>query len=101
MKAIAAKRYGIPFYVALPTSTIDLACACGDDIPIEERDSLEVLTTTGRDICNQIQEINIAAEGTPAFNPAFDITAADLVTALVTEKGVVGPSREEIAAIMR
>jgi methylthioribose-1-phosphate isomerase len=101
LKAMAARFYSVPFYVALPTSSIDLGCARGGDIPIEERDPLEVLTATGIDAANQSLEVNLAGEGTQAFNPAFDITAADLVTALVTERGVVGANRDEIAAMLR
>ena len=101
LKAMACKQYGVPFYVALPVSTIDTSCASGEDIPIEERDSLEVLTATGRDAANQSQEVSLAGEGTRAFNPAFDITPADLVTALVTEEGVVPASQAEIAGLLR
>ena len=101
LKALAAKRYGVPFYVALPRSTIDTECASGDEIPIEERDPLEVLTISGRDASGQSQEIDLAGAGTLAFNPAFDVTPAELVTALVTEEGVVGASREDIATLMR
>jgi methylthioribose-1-phosphate isomerase len=101
LKAMAAARYGIPFYVALPLSSIDPHCARGENIPIEERDPLEVLTATGRDAANQSQEINLTSEGTRAFNPAFDITPADLVTALVTEAGVVAANEGEIATLFR
>ena len=101
LKAMACKQYGVPFYVALPVSTIDTNCASGEDIPIEERDALEVLTATGRDAANQSQEVSLAGEGTRAFNPAFDITPADLVTALVTEQGVVPARQAEIAGLFR
>ena len=101
LKAMACKQYGVPFYVALPVSTIDTNCASGEDIPIEERDALEVLTATGRDAANQSQEVSLAGEGTRAFNPAFDITPADLVTALVTEQGVVPAGQAEIAGLFR
>ena len=101
LKALAATHWNVPFYVALPLSTIDGNAACGADIPIEERDPLEVLTITGKDAANQSLEVNLAAEGTVAFNPAFDITPAALVTGLVTEQGVVGANEEEIARLLR
>ncbi len=81
--AVLAKHHGIPFYVAAPTSTVDLDTPSGADIAIEERDPAEVTTPLG---------FAVAAEGTPAANPAFDVTPASLVTAIVTERGVVrGP----------
>jgi methylthioribose-1-phosphate isomerase len=100
LKALAAREFGVPFYVALPVSTIDMACACGADIPIEERDVAEVLGIAGVDSAGQALELNLAAAGTRAFNPAFDITTSELVTALVSERGVVAPGREEIAALV-
>jgi methylthioribose-1-phosphate isomerase len=100
LKAMAAKRYRVPFYVTLPLSTIDRDCASGEDIPIEERDPREVLTATGRDPAGQGQEINLAGEATRAFNPAFDVTPADLVTALVTEEGVAAATADGIAALL-
>ena len=78
--AVLAKRHGVPFYVAAPTSSIDLRCASGADIPIEERSEKEVTHIGGR---------RIAAEGVSVFHPAFDVTPAELVTAIATESGVV------------
>jgi len=78
--AVLARRHGIPFYVAAPTSSIDLDAASGADIPIEERDSSEVTHIGGR---------RVAAEGVAVFNPAFDVTPAELVTGIITEHGVV------------
>ncbi len=80
--ALAAHAAGMPFVVAGPTSTIDLATACGDAIEIEERDADEVLAFGG---------VRVAPEGTQVLNPAFDVTPAGLVSALVTEKGVASP----------
>jgi methylthioribose-1-phosphate isomerase len=80
--ALAARAADVPFVVAGPTSTIDLACADGDAIEIEERGADEVLTLGG---------VPIAPPGTPVMNPAFDVTPAALVSALVTEKGVASP----------
>ncbi len=80
--ALAAKHFGIPFYVALPHSTIDIECAGGADIPIEQRHGDEVLSMAGQ---------RIAAPGIAARNPAFDITPAALVTALITDCGMIHP----------
>lgn len=78
--AVLAHRHGVPFYVAAPTSSIDLNCATGLDIPIEERPTREVTHIGNR---------RVATEGIEIFNPAFDVTPAELVTAIVTEAGVV------------
>lgn len=91
MVAALARRHGIPFYVACPLSTIDMSIASGADIPIEERASDEV---TG------FRECQWAAKGVHVRNPAFDITPAELVTALITEKGIVHqPNRERIGSL--
>ncbi len=79
MVAVLAKRHGIPFYVAAPLSTVDMNCPTGDDIPIEERDIREV---------THVKEIQLAPEGISVSNYAFDVTPNDLVTAIITEKGV-------------
>jgi len=80
--AVMARRHGIPFYVAAPLSSIDMDCPSGDAIPIEERDPREVVEFAGR---------RVAPRGVAVFNPAFDVTPADLVTAIVTERGVARP----------
>ncbi len=80
--ALLARHHGIPFYVAAPTSTLDLSLSSGEEIPIEERNQEEVTTIAGRRICPR---------GTQAFNPAFDVTPKELVTAIITEKGIVRP----------
>lgn len=80
--AVLAKRHGLPFYVAAPTSSIDLNCASGKDIPIEQRNPEEVSNIFGQ---------MIAPKGTKALNPAFDVTPQELVSALITEKGVIHP----------
>jgi len=79
MVATAAHRHGIPFYVACPVSTLDISLASGADIPIEERSPSEVLGVNG---------ISWSPEGVGVRNPAFDVTPAELVTALITERGV-------------
>ncbi len=90
--ALAAAAAAIPFVVAGPTSTIDAACPAGAQIVIEERDEEEVSAVrTGPG--GEIHELTIA--GTPCRNPAFDVTPASLVTALVTERGVARPARGE------
>ena len=91
MIAVLARRHAIPFYVAAPLSTIDLRLASGAAIPIEERDASEVRGYAG---------VEWAPTGVNVRNPAFDVTPADLVTALITEKGVVhAPDRGKIAAL--
>ena len=91
MVAVLAKRHNIPFYVACPLSTIDRSISSGEDIPIEERPISEV---TG------YQDNHWAAEGISVRNPAFDVTPADLVTGIITEKGVIfSPSKEKIDSL--
>jgi methylthioribose-1-phosphate isomerase len=91
MVAVLAKRHNIPFYVACPLSTIDRSISSGADIPIEERPNSEV---TG------YQDMQWAAKGVLVRNPAFDVTPAELVTGLITEKGVVlSPSKEKISKL--
>ncbi len=91
MIAVLAKRHNIPFYVACPLSTIDLAIPNGSEIPIEERADHEV---------KGFRDYHWAAEGVNVRNPAFDVTPAELVTALITEKGVVtAPDRNNLSAL--
>jgi methylthioribose-1-phosphate isomerase len=84
--ACLAAAHGIPFYVAAPTSTFDLSIATGDEIPIEERASVEITHGFGR---------QTAPEGIEVYNPAFDVTPARLIKAIVTERGVIEPVNEE------
>src|SRR5215204_3058996 len=79
MVAVLARRHGIPFYVAAPLSTVDLNCPTGEEIPIEERDIREV---------THMKDIQLAPDDTLVSNYAFDVTPNDLVTAIITEKGV-------------
>jgi len=91
--SILAKYHGIPFYVAAPVSTFDLSLANGEDIPIEERDPDEVTRWGGR---------TIAPNGIDVYTPAFDVTPAENITAIITEEGVVEhPSASRIAAHIR
>jgi len=100
-KAIVAKTFGVPFYVAAPTSTIDLNCKSGEEIPIEERSDEEVLYQTGPDEKGILQKIRVASPGSSAINPAFDITPAEYITGIITEKGLVKPSKESIWGLFR
>ncbi|MBV9693387.1 MAG: S-methyl-5-thioribose-1-phosphate isomerase, partial [Alphaproteobacteria bacterium] len=88
LKALAAKDNGVPFYVALPSSTIDWTLANGRDIPIEERSADELLKMTGRTPSGELATVEIAAPGSGAANPGFDVTPARLVTGFITERGV-------------
>ncbi len=91
--AIAARYHGVPFYVAAPTSTIDLKTKTGAEIPIEER-APEELTHCG--------PVRVVPEGSPVYNPAFDVTPAELITAVVTEVGIAYPPFEEsLPALVR
>lgn len=92
MKALAARDNGVPFYVAVPESTIDRVTSPGPGaIPIEERDAEEVLRASGRNAAGAHDSIAVAPQATAAFNPAFDVTPPHLVHGLVTEAGV-GPA---------
>jgi len=87
-KALCAAANDVPFYVAAPTSTIDAACPTGDDIPIEERSQDEVLYITGWDERGELCRVRLAHEGAQARNPAFDVTPARYITAIITEHGI-------------
>jgi len=87
-KALAARDNRVPFYVALPSPTIDWNLASGDGIPIESRSADEVLTTVGRDEYGQALRVSLAPPGARAINYAFDITPARLITGLITERGI-------------
>ncbi len=99
LKALAAHDTGVPFYVALPYSTIDWTLSSGRDIPIEERGADEVLVMQGRLADGSVASVEIAASGSPAANPAFDVTPARLVTGLITERGIAPASRDGLAAL--
>jgi len=97
LKALAARDNNVPFYVALPSPTIDFTVADGvSEIPIEQRSPDEVATMTGRTADGRIETVHIGPPGTPAANYGFDVTPARLVTALITERGVVAASREAL-----
>ncbi len=96
LKALAAKDNNIPFYVALPSSTFDWELDRGQDIPIEQRSGNEITSIAGKDPDGNITTVTLTAEGTKAANYAFDITPARLVTALITERGIVATEKEAI-----
>jgi len=98
LKALAAHDNNVPFYVALPSPTIDFSVADGiAEIPIEERSPEEVATMTGRTADGRIETVRIAPPGTPVANYGFDVTPARLVTGLITERGVLAASRAALA----
>lgn len=90
--AVLAQAHGIPFYVAAPISTFDLKLASGDQIPIEERSASEITNGFGK---------QTAPEGMAVYNPAFDVTPARLITAIITERGIIRPvNNETVAAVV-
>jgi methylthioribose-1-phosphate isomerase len=99
LKALAAKDNMVPFYVALPSSTIDWEIDRGKDIPIEERSGTEITQITGPDDAGILHTVHLCAPGTAALNYGFDITPARLVTGLITERGVVAPEKQAIARL--
>ena len=99
LKALAAHDNDVPFYVALPHSTIDWTLAEGLSIPIEERSGDEVLKMPGRLPDGTVVTVEIAAPGSPAGNPAFDVTPARLVTGFITERGVCPATREGLLSL--
>ncbi|MCP5367994.1 MAG: S-methyl-5-thioribose-1-phosphate isomerase [Hyphomicrobiales bacterium] len=100
LKALAAHDNGVPFYVALPSPTVDWTVADGvAEIPIEQRDPREVSHMTGRTDAGAIATVDLLPAGSEAANYAFDVTPARLVTGLITEKGVCAASREGLAGL--
>ena len=98
LKALAAHDNNVPFYVALPSPTIDFSIADGvAEIPIEQRGAEEVATMTGRTADGRIETVRIAPDGSPVANYAFDVTPARLITGLITERGVLAASRPALA----
>ena len=100
LKALAAKDNDVPFYVALPSPTIDWTVSDGlTEIPIEERSGEEVSYVQGKTETGEIARVRVSPEASPAGNPAFDVTPARLVTGLITERGVAKASRDGLAAL--
>ncbi|MGC2775807.1 MAG: S-methyl-5-thioribose-1-phosphate isomerase [Bradyrhizobium sp.] len=99
LKALAAHDNGVPFYVALPSPTIDFAVADGRQIPIEQRSAQEVTEMTGRTSDGRIETVRIVPPGSPVANYGFDVTPARLVTGLITERGVLQADGAALAAV--
>ncbi|QPF83010.1 S-methyl-5-thioribose-1-phosphate isomerase [Bradyrhizobium genosp. L] len=99
LKALAAHDNGVPFYVALPSPTIDFSIDDGvRQIPIEQRAASEVTHLTGRTADGRIETVRVVPEGSPTANFGFDVTPARLVTGLITERGVLRPDRAALAS---
>lgn len=100
LKALAADASDVPFYVALPSPTIDWTIEDGlRDIPIEQRDATEVSHMTGRTAAGDLVTIQLTPDGSPAANYAFDVTPSRYVTGLITERGVCAASREALSGL--
>jgi len=100
LKALAARDNAVPFYAALPTSTIDWRISDGvKDIPIEQRNSREVTHISGRSADGAITEVQLTPDGSPARNDAFDVTPARLMTGLITERGLCAASAEGLRTL--
>ncbi len=100
LKALAARDNGVPFYVATPSTTIDWTVSDGvREIPIEERHASEVTTITGRALDGSVATVRIVPTGSPAANPAFDVTPARLVTGLITERGLCPATQPGLRAL--
>lgn len=97
LKALAAQDNNVPFYAAVPESTIDWLCPAGAEIPIEVRDSAELLSISGLDAMGKLRELRLAGTGSRGKNPAFDVTPAALVSGLITEHGIIEASSEGLA----
>ena len=101
LKALAAKDNNVPFYVALPSTTIDWNIENFKDIPIEERNSEELSHVEGLDKDNKLQKILIYPQKSKAMNLAFDVTPAKYVTGLITEKGVCEASEKGLKGLFK
>ncbi len=99
LKALAAQHNGVPFYVALPSPTIDWTIEDGRAIPIEERAGSEVSHIAGKADDGEVVTVQLTPDGSPVANPAFDVTPSGLVTGLITERGVCQASREGLARL--
>ena len=98
LKALAAHDNGVPFYVALPSPTIDFSIDGGGRIPIEQRNAEEVTHMTGRTADGRIETVRVVPLGSPIANYGFDVTPARLVSGLITERGVLSPDRTALAS---
>ena len=94
-KAIVAKHFGVPFYVAAPLSTFDHSTPTGEGIEIEQRSSKEVHYQTGPDASGKMHTIRVTNPGSDAINPAFDVTPAELISGIITENGIIKPGNAD------
>ena len=99
-KAILAHEFGIPIYVAAPTSSFDTECKTGKNIPIEERDPEEVLYQTGTDNNGNVIKVRVSSPGSKALNPSFDVTPAKYITGIITEKGIIKAHSMSVKKLM-
>jgi methylthioribose-1-phosphate isomerase len=100
LKALAAHDNGVPFYVALPSPTIDWTVSDGvAEIPIEDRGSREITHIMGRNDAGDITDVQVTPDGTEGGNPSFDVTPNRLVTGLITERGVCAASEDALTAM--
>ena len=99
-RAILAKEFGVPFYIAAPTSTFDMSCRTGKDITIEERSEDEVLYQTGPDDNGNLVKVRVCSPGSRALNPAFDVTPAKYITGIITEKGIIKAHPQSVKKVM-
>lgn len=99
LKALAARDNDVPFYAALPGSTVDWSLDQGRDIPIEQRSAMELTHITGQSASGAIETVRVVPEGSPALNLGFDVTPARLVSALITERGICPASHEGLASL--
>jgi methylthioribose-1-phosphate isomerase len=100
LKALAAHDNGVPFYVAMPLSTLDRSLHDGlAEITIEHRSPRELTHITGRDATGSLTEVQLVPDGSPALNPAFDVTPARLVSGLITERGVLAADQVSLRAL--
>lgn len=95
-KAIAAREFGVPFYVAAPLSTFDLSCNSGKEIVIEMRNQDEIHYQTGMDTNGTVRKILVTNPGSQALNPSFDITPAKYITGIITQNGIIKPENTSI-----
>lgn len=100
-KAICAKYFNVPFYVAAPSSTFDINCDSGKKIIIEERSQDEVLYQTGLSKYGNLNKIMVCAPGSTARNPAFDITPAELITGIITPYGIIQANKQSIEKLLK
>jgi methylthioribose-1-phosphate isomerase len=101
LKALAAHDNGVPFYVALPSTTIDWTLDDGRDVPIEQRDGREVSHIAGKTEAGEIVAVQLTPDGSPVANYAFDVTPARLVSGLITERGICAASKAGLAELFR